>query len=94
LEITHTFTREQPAGWSGYARRIDSITLKEACAPLGRTTQASVCGPTQLVEAAADGLVLRFPTCSRVILRMVQASDYVYLDSRGAVYLRIGRHTA
>jgi ferredoxin-NADP reductase len=57
LEVIHTFTREQPAGWGGYARRIDSIMLKEVSAPLGRKAQAFICGPTLLVEAVADGLV-------------------------------------
>lgn len=57
LEILHTFTREQPAGWGGYARRIDAIMLKEVLAPLGRKAHAFVCGPTLLVETVADGLV-------------------------------------
>jgi ferredoxin-NADP reductase len=57
LEVFHTFTREQPAGWTGYARRIDAVMLKQVAAPLGRRAQAFVCGPTLLVEVAADGLV-------------------------------------
>ena len=57
LEIIHTFTRSWPAAWTGYARRIDAAMLKEISAPLGGKLQAFICGPTLLVEAAADGLV-------------------------------------
>ena len=57
LGVIQTFTRSQPPNWTGYARRIDAAMLKEVAAPLGRKAQAFICGPTLLVEAAADGLV-------------------------------------
>ena len=57
LEVFHTFTRAQPPGWTGYARRIDERMLREVAGPLGAGLQAYICGPTLLVEAAADGLV-------------------------------------
>jgi len=57
LRIIQTFTRSQPPNWTGYARRIDAAMLKEVAAPLGRRAHAFICGPTLLVEAAADGLV-------------------------------------
>jgi ferredoxin-NADP reductase len=57
LRVIQTFTRTQPPNWTGYARRIDAAMLKEVVAPLGRKAQAFICGPTLLVEAAADGLV-------------------------------------
>jgi ferredoxin-NADP reductase len=57
LEIFHTLTRQQPAGWSGYSRRIDSQMLVEVAGSLGSKTQAYVCGPTLLVEAVANGLL-------------------------------------
>ena len=56
LTISYTLTRSQPAGWKGYARRIDDAMLKEVSAPLGRDALAYICGPTALVEVAADGL--------------------------------------
>jgi ferredoxin-NADP reductase len=56
LAVTYTLTRSQPAGWKGYTRRIDDAMLKEVSAPLGRDALAFVCGPTALVEVAADGL--------------------------------------
>jgi ferredoxin-NADP reductase len=56
LEVFYTFTRSQPPGWSGYVRRIDKQMLGEVLAPLGPATQAYICGPTLLVEVAADAL--------------------------------------
>ena len=57
LQIFHTLTRSQPAGWNGYARRIDQDMLKEVAQPLGKSVQVFICGPTLLVEAAANTLV-------------------------------------
>jgi ferredoxin-NADP reductase len=56
LEIIHTFTRAQPSGWRGYARRIDTAMLREVIQPLGPAPLTYICGPTLLVEAAANGL--------------------------------------
>ncbi len=57
LQVFHTFTRVQPPGWQGYARRIDRAMLQEVAAPLGPSPQVYICGPTPLVEAAANTLV-------------------------------------
>jgi ferredoxin-NADP reductase len=57
LAVSHTLTRSQPPGWTGYARRIDEPMLAETLEPLGRDVRAYVCGPTALVEAVADSLV-------------------------------------
>ncbi len=57
LKVFHTFTRSQPPGWSGYARRIDEEMLREVSQPLGKEAQIFICGPTALVESAADTLV-------------------------------------
>jgi ferredoxin-NADP reductase len=56
LSVSYTLTRSQPAGWKGYTRRIDDAMLKEVSAPLGSDVLAFICGPTALVEVAADGL--------------------------------------
>ena len=57
LRVAYTLTRSQPPGWKGYARRIDDAMLKEVTATLGRgEVLAYVCGPTALVEVAADSL--------------------------------------
>jgi ferredoxin-NADP reductase len=56
VEIAHTLTREQPAGWRGYARRIDTELLREVAWPASARPLAYVCGPTMLVETAAQAL--------------------------------------
>jgi ferredoxin-NADP reductase len=55
--VFHTLTRSQPAGWKRYARRIDQNMLREVVEPLGRSVQVYICGPTLLVESAANALV-------------------------------------
>lgn len=57
LEVAFAFTRQTPAGWTGYRRRIDPAMLSEVMKPLGKTVRTYVCGPTLLVEAVADALV-------------------------------------
>jgi ferredoxin-NADP reductase len=56
VNVIHTLTREQPAGWTGYARRIDEPMLAEVLNAAGRDPLVYICGPTLLVEAAASGL--------------------------------------
>lgn len=57
LDVIHTLTRSQPPGWEGYARRIDDAMLAEVRRPLGDAPLVFICGPTPLVEGAANGLV-------------------------------------
>ena len=57
LEVRHTLTREQPEGWSGFKRRIDRMMLEEVAWPPSEKPQIFVCGPTPLVESAAQALV-------------------------------------
>jgi Family of unknown function (DUF6510) len=37
----------------------------------------------------SPGYILRCPTCQNIILRITVTPDQVYLDARGAAYLRI-----
>ena len=53
----HTLTREQPPGWTSYARRIDDDMLREVAFPATDEPRVYVCGSTRFVDAAADGLV-------------------------------------
>jgi ferredoxin-NADP reductase len=53
-EVTITYTRRPPAGWNGYARRVDREMLSELALAGARTY---VCGPTSFVEAVANDLV-------------------------------------
>jgi ferredoxin-NADP reductase len=56
LEVIHTLTRSQPPGWTGYARRIDDGMIAEVLDPLGAAARTFICGPTPLVEVAANAL--------------------------------------
>ncbi len=57
LRVIQTLTRSQPPGWTGYDRRIDRAMLSEAIGAAGTSPLVYICGPTLLVEAAANGLV-------------------------------------
>jgi len=57
LQVSHTLTRSQPAGWEGYSRRIDGEMLAEVAWPRKDTPAAFICGPTAFVETAAGLLV-------------------------------------
>jgi ferredoxin-NADP reductase len=57
LDVFYTFTREPPAGWTGYARRVDLDLLREVAYPPQQEPRVFVCGPTSFVEAVADNLV-------------------------------------
>ena len=57
IEVIYTYTRSQPAGWTGYSRRIDRSLLEEVAPALSDHPLTYVCGPTALVEAVASTLV-------------------------------------
>jgi hypothetical protein len=44
-----------------------------------------------LAFTQGPGIVLRCSTCENVVLRIVQTPEAIYLDARGAVYLRLAR---
>ena len=57
LDVVLTLTRSRPAGWTGYARRVDSRMLGEVAWPPERQPSTYVCGPTPFVESVAESLV-------------------------------------
>jgi ferredoxin-NADP reductase len=57
LRIVHTITREPPANWTGYARRIDRAMLAEVAWAPSAHPHVYVCGGSPLVETAAEALV-------------------------------------
>jgi hypothetical protein len=59
-------------------------------------TECANCGNEGEVGALlaftqGPGIVLRCSACESVVLRIVQTPEAVYLDARGAVYLRLAR---
>jgi len=57
VDVIYTYTRQAPGGWTGYRRRIDRAMLKEITSQMEAGLRPYVCGPTLLVEAAANNLV-------------------------------------
>ena len=57
VQVIYTLTREQPPGWTGYARRADQAMITEVAWPVAQAPLAYVCGPTNFVEAVAANLV-------------------------------------
>jgi ferredoxin-NADP reductase len=57
VEVTRTLTRASPPGWRGETRRIDRDMLLRAGFPPSARPRIFVCGPTGLVEAAAQTLL-------------------------------------
>ncbi len=54
LEIIYTLTRKQPKHWKGYHRRIDRQMIGEVAWTMKDNPLAFICGPTALVESAAN----------------------------------------
>lgn len=57
VAVHQTLTRERPAGWTGFARRIDAEMLVSVGPVPALRPLIFVCGPTAFVERAADLLV-------------------------------------
>ncbi len=58
LDVTFTYTRWAPRGWTGYTRRVDYPMLKAwAGGQAGTASRVYVCGPTAFVESVANDLV-------------------------------------
>ncbi len=59
-------------------------------------TECAGCGNegalgTLLAFTQGPGIVLRCSACEQVMLRIVQTPEAIYLDARGAAYLRLAR---
>ena len=57
LDVRYTLTRDAPAGWTGWVRRVDTDMLREIGAVPDRRPLLYVCGPTGFVEHVAGLLV-------------------------------------
>ena len=66
VEPAITYTRQAPAGWTGYARRVDGAMLAEAGFEPERRPRVFVCGPTGFVEGVARELVALGHDTSRI----------------------------
>jgi ferredoxin-NADP reductase len=57
VRVVQTLTRSQPPGWTGFTRRIDADMLAEVGPDPSLRPHVYICGPTALVESAAQILV-------------------------------------
>jgi ferredoxin-NADP reductase len=57
LDVTFTYTRAAPDGWTGYARRVDREMLAEVAFPPAERPRVYICGPTAFVEEVAADFV-------------------------------------
>jgi ferredoxin-NADP reductase len=57
VEVSFTLTREQPAGWTGFGRRVDVEMLTAVGPSPAARPRIFVCGPTAFVEHVADLLI-------------------------------------
>ncbi len=62
------------------------------------TTECAHCGNVGAVGGLlaftqGPGAVLRCPACESIMLRVVQTPGAIYLDARGAAYLRVERRS-
>jgi ferredoxin-NADP reductase len=74
LDPAITYTREAPAGWTGYARRVDRDMLAETGFEPERGPRIYACGPTGFVEGVARELVALGHGPSRIRLERFGAT--------------------
>jgi len=66
---------------------VEMTVVPAECAGCGNRAEIG----TLLAFTRGPGIVLRCAACMQVVLRIVQTPDSVYIDARGAVYLRLRR---
>jgi hypothetical protein len=66
---------------------VEMTAAPTECAHCGNVAEVG----TLLAFTQAPGVVLRCSTCENVMLRIVQTPGAIFLDARGAVYLRLAR---
>jgi len=66
---------------------VEMTASPTECANCGNEAEIG----TLLAFTQGPGIVLRCSACENVVLRIVQTPDAIYLDARGAVYLRLAR---
>ena len=56
-EVTFTYTRRPPPGWTGPTGRVDAALLAQRVLPAADRPTVYVCGPSAFVEAVSGALV-------------------------------------
>lgn len=66
---------------------VEMTASPTECANCGNEAEIG----TLLAFTQGPGIVLRCSACENVVIRITQTPQAVYLDARGAVYLRLAR---
>ncbi len=69
---------------------VEMTASPTECAHCGREGEMG----TLLAYTQSPGVVLRCPACLSIMLRIVETPDAIYLDARGAAYLRLARRAS
>lgn len=75
---------------AGILREIFGVEMTASpteCANCGNEAEVG----TLLAFTQGPGIVLRCSACENVVIRITQLPNAIYLDARGAVYLRLAR---
>jgi hypothetical protein len=90
IDITHELMLDGNAA-AGILYEIFSMEMTTSlaeCANCGRQGEMG----SLLAFTQAPGVVLRCPTCEHIVLRVVETPTSIYLDARGAAYVRLERN--
>ena len=66
---------------------LEMTTNPAECANCGNVSEMG----GLLAFTRGPGAVLRCPACEEVMIRVVETPDAIYLDARGAVYVRLAK---
>ena len=66
---------------------VEMTASPTECANCGNEAEIG----TLLAFTQGPGIILRCSACENVVLRIVQTPEAIYLDARGAVYLRLAQ---
>ena len=66
---------------------VEMTVSPTECANCGNEAEIG----TLLAFTQGPGIILRCSACENVVLRIVQTPEAIYLDARGAVYLRLAQ---
>ena len=92
-DVENDMNRELMLDGNAVAGMLNDIFASEMTAS---PTECANCGNVSelgglLAFTQAPGAVLRCPACENVMVRIVETPNAIYLDARGAVYLRLQR---
>jgi hypothetical protein len=88
-DLNHELTLDANAT-AGLLQEIFGVEMTAApteCASCGNEVEVG----TLLAFVRGPGYILRCPACENIVLRIVETPEAIYLDARGAVYLRLAR---